>query len=61
MSDINLDIYEALTKKTYIKHLGRVTKVIGLTIESLGPNVKLGGLCTISTLDNGVRILAEVV
>ncbi len=61
MSDINLDIYEALTNKSYIKHLGRVTKVIGLTIESLGPNVKLGELCTISTIDHSVRILAEVV
>lgn len=58
---MNLSQYEALLSKTYIKHLGRVTKVIGLTIESLGPNVKLGELCSISSGYNNEKILSEVV
>ena len=54
-------LYEALFDKSYVKHLGRVTKIIGLTIESLGPNVKLGELCSITSPENDARVLAEVV
>jgi len=58
---MELSQYKALFRKSYIKHLGRVSKVIGLTIESVGPNVKLGELCTISRNDEGKKILGEVV
>lgn len=61
MSIIDMDVYRSLRHKTYVKHLGRVSRIIGLTIESLGPNVKLGELCSISTPEKDVRILAEVV
>lgn len=61
MSEVNLDQYEVLIEKSYIKHLGRVTKIIGLTIESLGPNVNLGELCKISSPNKKVHVLAEVV
>jgi flagellum-specific ATP synthase len=39
---------------------GAITKVSGLVLESNGPNVGLGELCGIH-LDNGNRILAEVI
>ena len=58
---MDLSAYKAIKDKTYIKHLGRVTKIVGLTIESLGPNVRVGELCTISTPDKSYRILSEVV
>ncbi|MCF8018465.1 flagellar-specific ATPase subunit of export apparatus [Petrocella atlantisensis] len=58
---ISMDKYEALVEKSYIKHLGRVSKIIGLTIESLGPSVNLGELCTISSPTSGAKVLAEVV
>lgn len=61
MDRISLERYETLTNKSYIKHLGRVTKIVGLTIESLGPNVKLGELCRIYAPDSDVQVLAEVV
>ncbi len=38
---------------------GRVVKVVGLTIESAGPKVRLGDICRIGTADAGC--LAEVV
>ncbi|HSH00501.1 MAG TPA: FliI/YscN family ATPase [candidate division Zixibacteria bacterium] len=44
-----------------IRHSGRVTQVVGLTIESEGPAVSVGHLCQIENLDNGVRVEAEVV
>ncbi|MBI2874504.1 MAG: FliI/YscN family ATPase [Firmicutes bacterium] len=39
---------------------GRVSKVVGLTIESLGPKARLGELCTVLA-ENGREIKAEVV
>ena len=33
--------YEAFLDKRYIKELGRVKKVVGLTMESFGPDVVL--------------------
>ena len=61
MAYLNFDVYESVREKSFVKHLGRVTKIIGLTVESLGPNVKLDELCSISTPDRKVTILAEVV
>ncbi|MBC7959391.1 MAG: flagellar protein export ATPase FliI [Vallitaleaceae bacterium] len=42
-----------------MKHLGRVTKIVGLTIESLGPNVNMGEVCRIISEDTS--LFAEVV
>ena len=35
------DKYLQLADKTYFNRLGKVTKIVGLTIESVGPNAKL--------------------
>ena len=43
-----------------VKYTGRVERVVGLTIESIGPAVKHGELCRIK-LDNGKYLQAEVV
>lgn len=59
--DLDLEIYEKLIHKSYIKHMGRVSKIVGLTIESIGPHVSVGEACTISTTDETRKILAEVV
>lgn len=59
---IALDKYQAVLEKTYFKKLGKVENVVGLTIESAGPDAKLGDLCRIYT--DGQKenfILAEVV
>ncbi len=49
-----------LERENLEKYCGKVSKVIGLTIESRGPDASLGELCKIFTKD-GRRILAEVV
>ena len=41
------DKYLQLADKTYFNRLGKVTKIVGLTIESVGPNAKLNDLCRI--------------
>ena len=43
-----------------MRHLGRVMKVVGLTIESIGPDAKLNDLCKIK-IENGQFVMAEVV
>lgn len=45
----------------FYKNLGKVTKVVGLTIESIGPEAKLKDLLKISTADSDRTIMAEVV
>ena len=43
-----LDKYKKLLdERSFVRHMGRVTKVVGLTIESEGPETHVGALCTI--------------
>ncbi len=53
--------YRALIDKTYEKQLGKVVKVVGLAIESIGPKANLNDLCVIVSQDKTARIMAEVV
>ncbi len=50
-----------LRERSYVKKYGKVVKIVGLTIESLGPEAKLGDVCTISSTDKGRQLRAEVV
>ena len=54
--------YLNLADNIYFKRLGKVVKIVGLTIESVGPDAKLNDLCRIIIDKNsGTSILAEVV
>lgn len=54
--------YISLMDKTYFNRYGKVAKVVGLTIESLGPDAKLNDLCRIFLdSDRTVSVMAEVV
>jgi flagellum-specific ATP synthase len=44
-----------------IQQVGKVSKIIGLLIESQGPRVNLGDLCYITSPDDGFSLPAEVV
>lgn len=60
--DIDTNKYMSLVDGTYFDKMGRVTKVVGLTIESVGPDAKLNDLCEI-IVDGAEnrRVMAEVV
>lgn len=60
-SVINFDRYDALLERSLVKHLGKVTKVVGLTIESIGPEAKLNDLCIIKSNSAAGAVKAEVV
>ncbi len=54
--------YQTLVEGTYFRRLGRVVKVVGLTIESVGPNAKLNDLCRIIIdQERELSVMAEVV
>ncbi len=54
--------YRKLREGTYFHKLGKVVNVVGLTVESAGPDAKLGDLCEIFPEDETLKpILAEVV
>ena len=58
----NFEKYQKLADNTYFGRLGKVVKIVGLTIESVGPDAKLNDLCRIIIdKNNGTSILAEVV
>ena len=59
---IDLSKYNALLEKTFYKKLGKVVNVVGLTIESLGPDALLSDICRIIPEDSEKPpIMAEVV
>ncbi|MDY5217002.1 MAG: flagellar protein export ATPase FliI [Lachnospiraceae bacterium] len=62
MTVLNLYKYDAVKQKTYFKRLGKVVNVVGLTIESNGPDAKLDDLCRIIVdKDENRFIMAEVI
>ncbi len=57
----NLTAYMDLCNKNYIKTYGKVVKVVGLTIETMGPEAKIGDTCRIRLASSGKSIMTEVV
>ena len=58
----NFDKYLQLADRTYFERLGKVVKIVGLTIESIGPDAKLNDLCRIIIDKNkNISVMAEVV
>lgn len=62
MMSWNKDNYLEIIKKTKtIKEIGKITEIIGLTIESDGPKSSIGDLCYIYNDFNDKPTMAEVV
>lgn len=63
VQDIHIDFnkYKMLVDRNFEKHLGKVVKVVGLTIESIGPDAKLNDLCIITPQNGKAAVKAEVV
>ena len=60
MSDFSR--YRMLRQDSFFKRLGKVINMVGLTIESAGPDARLGDLCRIYKAGrDGDYIHAEVV
>lgn len=53
--------FDKLSDVSLVSYKGRVSKVVGLTIESTGPQVQIGEVCQIYPVKSENPILAEVV
>lgn len=62
MQQLDLSKYfDRLSDATLVQYKGRVSKVVGLTIESIGPQVQVGEMCKIFPVKSDVPVMAEVV
>ena len=62
MLSVDLEKYKNLSDQTFFRKMGKVVNVVGLTIESAGPDAKLGDVCTIlPAAEEAVPVMAEVV
>lgn len=60
--EISLKKYaDKLFETSLIQYKGRVSKIVGLTIESIGPQVKIGEMCKIFPVKSDEPVMAEVV
>ncbi|MBQ9610651.1 MAG: flagellar protein export ATPase FliI [Lachnospiraceae bacterium] len=53
--------YYSLLDGDYVMNFGKVSKIVGLTMESVGPPCKLNDLCEVISKDGSVSVMAEVV
>src|SRR6266702_157940 len=54
-------VLEAVRGADWVRRVGRITRFVGLTVESQGPDAQLGELCNIVSGGDGAATLAEVV
>ncbi len=62
LNAVQLDKYDEVLTNSFFAKKGKVVNVIGLTIESAGPEAKIGDLCLIHPIDEDKDVIrAEVV
>lgn len=54
-------LLDAIRSADWIKRTGRIVRSVGLTVESVGPDARLGEICEISSRARGQTTIAEVV
>lgn len=60
-NDIDYSKYRELENHGFYKSQGKIANSVGLTIESFGPDAKLGDMCTIYSKDGGRPLAAAEV
>jgi len=58
---VDLTKYRQLIDKSFVSRFGKVNKVVGLTVESIGPEANTNDLCRIISTDHKSEVLAEVI
>ncbi len=61
MKTFNVEKYYPLLLRDYTEHYGKVSKIVGLTVESVGPPCKLNDMCEIISKDGLTKVMSEVV
>lgn len=58
---VSLEKYKQLLDKSFVNCMGKVSKVVGLTVESIGPQANTNDLCRIISTDRKSQVIAEVI
>jgi len=59
---VNFEKYRNILEQSdFVQYVGKVTRIVGLTIESDGPEVNIGDLCQINSTKDKCKVNAEVV
>ena len=58
---VDLAKYKQLIDKSFVSRMGKVSKVVGLTVESIGPDANTNDLCRIISTDHKSEVIAEVI
>ncbi|MDE6128934.1 MAG: flagellum-specific ATP synthase FliI, partial [Lachnospiraceae bacterium] len=59
---VDFSKYQKLKEENYFHKLGKVVNVVGLTVESAGPDARLGDICSIFPEGEEAKpVMAEVV
>ena len=62
MPSIDLTPYlERIEPKNAVRAYGKITDIIGLTLQATGPSMKVGDLCFVVPRDQDIRVPVEVV
>lgn len=61
IEEFNVEKYQPLLFRDYTEHYGKVSKIVGLTVESVGPPCKLNDMCEIISKDGLTTVMSEVV
>ena len=62
MISVNFEKYRNILEQSdFVQYVGKVTRIVGLTIESDGPEVNIGDLCQINSTKDKCKVNAEVV
>ncbi len=61
MISIDLEKYKQLMNKSYATEIGKVVKMVGLTIEASGPSANLNDVCYIQSEGQVDKKIAEVI
>ena len=52
---IHFEKYEKIAEESFFTRKGKIVNVVGLTIESAGPDAKLGDICYIYPEDKSAK------
>ena len=61
IKSFDIEKYNSLLYRDYSAHYGKVSKAVGLTVESVGPPCRLNDLCQIISKDGKTCVESEVV
>ncbi len=61
IKEFDVKKYQPLLLRDYTIHYGKVSKIVGLTVESVGPPCKLNDMCEIISKDGSTKVMSEVV